>query len=378
MLRAVQPGFYGAAMRLRRLAGNDEVEALVPFDSRVHYQHMPLRGRDGFLFHRDHDAHDQLSATIVLRERQIRIWTEALESRFAWCRDNGAAARFLIIPEKHVVYADKLPLFTRVSPHRPAMQLLGALQGTVKDRTIYPVDALKAASLVQPTYLRTDTHWNAHGAHVAYRALTESLRDEIALETVAEDDLTWRQRPFVGDLGVRFAREQGESRSVLVQNPDHALIFQNHNFGRGAVHVYENKRRDLPHCVLFRDSFSNALIPYLMHGFSRLVAVSSLSCHYDLLEQEKPDVVLFAAIERFLATFGRGQTIEVPDDAARRPFVEFSGTPLEHFATDAREPWAAYCNFEAFAPWNIPPLVLNDHAATAESLPEMSQQREIG
>ena len=353
-LRRVQPLAYGTAMRLRALGRDDEIEAIAPFDSRILYQHTPLGGDDGFLFHRDHDALEQLSATIVLRRRQIDVWVEALEARLAWCKSHGAAMRFLVIPEKHVVYEDKLPRFTRVSRRRPAMQLFGALDEPVRRRTLYPLKELKAASRIKPTYFKTDTHWNAYGAFVAYSTLIESLREEIALETIREDELAWKERPFVGDLGVRYAREQGETRASLVPNAAHKLVFQNNNFGRGAIHVYENERRDLPTCVLFRDSFSSFLIPYLMHGFSSIVAVSSLSCHYDLLEKLKPDVVLFVAIERFLATFGRGRTIELPEDAARQSFFSFSGTRPDEIAPGFM---VFQGSFDAFGPGRMPPLV---------------------
>ena len=328
VLRSVQPIVYGTAMKLRTLRNDREAEAVAPFDSRIRFQHVPLKGRDGFLFHRDHDALDQLTANLVLRRRQLDVWIAALSGRLAWCAEHGSVMRFLIIPEKHVVYDDKLPRLIRVAPQRAAMQLLAAVEGDLRDRTFYPIEALRAASRVKPTFFKTDTHWNAHGAFVAYQALMDSLRPEIALETVGEGELVWKERPYVGDLGVRFTRERGETMITAEPTTNYRLAFQNHNFARGAVHVYENERRDLPTCVLFRDSFANFLIPYLMRGFSRLVAVSSLSCHYDLLEQEKPDVVLFVVIERFIATFGMGRTIELPEDEARVPFETFSGTDL--------------------------------------------------
>lgn len=355
-VRRVLPFAYSAAMRLRRWRGHEENKALAPFHSRIIFQHMPRTGRDGYLFHRDHDAMDQLSAAIMLRRREIDIWIAALRSRLDWCDRHQAAVRFLIIPEKHVVYEDKLPRFSRVSPRRPAMQLLGALQGSLREKVLYPLEALQAAGRTRPTYFKTDTHWNAHGAYVAYRELVASLRHEIELETVVEEDLQWKERRFVGDLGVRYARERGETRAALVPNPNHKLAFQNNNFGRGAIHVYENERRDLPTCVMFRDSFSNYLIPYLMHGFSNLVAVSSLSCHYDLLDQLKPDVVLFVSIERFLATFGRGETIELPEDAQRQSFQAFTGTPLDDVAPGLV---VFRSSLDALGPGRLPQLVFS-------------------
>ena len=78
VLRSVQPIVYGTAMKLRTLRSDREVEAVAPFDSRIRFQHVPLKGRDGFLFHRDHDALDQLTANLVLRRRQIDFWTAAV------------------------------------------------------------------------------------------------------------------------------------------------------------------------------------------------------------------------------------------------------------------------------------------------------------
>ena len=101
------------------------------------------------------------------------------------------------------------------------------------------------------------------------------------------------------------------------------------------MHVFASERADLPRCVLFRDSFSNALIPFLMQTFSRVVAVSTLSCLYDLLEHEKPDVVIFAVIERFLATFGKGKFLELPDDEDGVSFQALTGVSfdeLQHYA----------------------------------------------
>ena len=323
LLRSVQPLVYGSLMKLRTLGGNREAEAVAPFGSRIQFQHVPLKGRDGFLFHRDHDALDQLTANLVLRQRQIDVWIDALKVRHAWCDANGAAMRFLIIPEKHVVYREKIPRFLHPSPRRPAMQLLAAAAPDLAAKMLYPIDALRAASAIKDTYFKTDTHWTAYGAFVAYKALMESFPPERVLETVPESDLVWKDRPFVGDLGVRFSRERGETMSAVEPPSAYTLVFQNHNFSRGAVHVYESERRDLPTCVLFRDSFSNFLIPYLMKSFSRLVAVSSLSCHYDLLEQEKPNVVIFAIIERFIATFGmerRSSSPRIASEPRSRPF----------------------------------------------------------
>ncbi len=323
---ALRPALSNTLASLRAISGLGEPFAL--FDGRIRLQFVPVKGRDGFLFHRDHDVLEQLAGSLTLAPRQIAVWRDAFAARQAWCDANGAAMRVLFIPEKHVVYREKLPRFVKIAARRATMRLAAAAAPVLAAPPLYPVEALRAASARRRTYLKTDTHWTNFGAFVAYRVLAESLATSRDIEIASEAELVWKERRNIGDLGVRYQRERGETIEVAAPVARYTLAFQNHNFSRGAVHVYENERRDLPTCVLFRDSFSNALIPFLMRGFSRLVAVSSLSCHYDLLDHERPDVVLFVAIERFIATFGMGHTIELPEDAAGRPFEAFSGTAL--------------------------------------------------
>ena len=327
-LRRMQPTYYGLRLGLRTRLSGREARAPAPFDTRMWYHNLAIEGGDGYLFHRDHDAIEQLTGGLTFRRRQIDVWIEALRARIAWCEANASHFRMVIVPEKHVVHADKLPRRLSIAPERPVTQLLAALDPATARRVSYPVDLLRASP--RATFFKTDTHWTPHGAFLVYRHLIESLAPDIALDRIEGSDIVWRERPFVGDIGVRFDPERGELASFPDPGLTYSLVFQNHNFGRGAVHIYENARRDLPHCVLFRDSFANALIPFLMGSFSRIVAVSSLSCYFDLLEKEKPDVVLFLIVERFVATFGLADTIQLPDDLGNLRVADLLPQGAEH------------------------------------------------
>ncbi len=307
-----------------------EARPLITADERAMLHHMPIVGADGYLFHQDHDAIDQLTGALRFHDSQLAVWTQVLLRRAEWCERHGAVFREMIIPEKHVVYADKLPRSIRLSKRRAALQILGALEDSIRPRVLYPVEELRAAGDRQPTFFKTDTHWSSFGAYIGYAALVKSLGQDMDAPLYPVDAIEYVEKRYVGDLGVRFAVEREESASFLKRPAQPAPIYQNHNFGRGAVHIYESADRTLPTCVLFRDSFSNALIPFLAQNFSRIVAVSSMSYFYDLLEQERPDVVLSITIERFLATFGQGATLELPEDLLPgRTFAGSCGTELE-------------------------------------------------
>jgi len=52
--------------------------------------------------------------------------------------------------------------------------------------------------------------------------------------------------------------------------------------------------------VMFRDSFANALIPYLAEDFSRVAFVWDRDLDPELVLRERPDVVIQEIVGRFL------------------------------------------------------------------------------
>jgi hypothetical protein len=309
---------------------HNPASAKISVDTRIRLQHSVIVGKDNFLFHRDCDAIEQLTGALTYTPRHLEQWVSTVADRRIWCDSKNIVSRFLIIPEKHVVYQDKLPRTIRISKRRAAAQIISAAGPAFDNYILYPDESLRKARARKETFFLTDTHWTHFGAFIAYQELVRSISCDRPIEMVDEDELAWTEQAYIGDLGVRFDPERSETASMsqFITPLPYRLAYQNRKFGRGAVHIYESNRKDLPHCVLFRDSFANFLIPYLMKGFSRLVAVSSLSCHYDLLEVERPDVTILAVVERFLASYGMGGEIEMPQDQNGLSFEQCCDTDL--------------------------------------------------
>lgn len=301
-----------------------------PPDMRAMLRNMVLEGTDGYLFHRDQQAVEQVTGALPYAPTQLEQWVSTTETRKAWCDAQKIVSRFLIAPEKHVVYADKLPDGISISEQRPAAMLIAAASPWLSGHIIYPLEPLKLARQRHETHYVTDTHWNTFGAFVAYKDLMASLARDIELIQLDETDLAWASQRYVGDLGVRLEPERFEMAEVLGRGyPAHCkLALQNSKFERGNVQVFTNDRADLPTCVLFRDSFAYLLIPLLLESFSRLVAVSSLSVLYDLLRAERPDVVIVQVAERFLGSYWTPQGILMPEDLSGASFANFTGIDL--------------------------------------------------
>jgi hypothetical protein len=56
----------------------------------------------------------------------------------------------------------------------------------------------------------------------------------------------------------------------------------------------------LPKALVFRDSFSWQLIPFLSESFRSVVYVWTFDFLPELIEREQPDVVILECVERYL------------------------------------------------------------------------------
>ena len=304
-------------------------------DTRRRLASSVVVGRDGYLFHRDGHALQQVTGERPLTAAVLNRWVSSVETRKSWCEARGIAFRFLIVPEKHVVYADKLPPGIAISENRPVRQILQGLDAGTRSAAIYPLDELVAARTTRDTYFLTDTHWNTFGGLVGFRALSASLAAERPLSEIPESYVTWTPRETVGDLGVRLEPEHAETVDVIGINSLAVprVVFQNKVFTRGSMQVFETNRTELPRGVLFRDSFALNMIHVLLESFSRLVVIGSQSVQYDLLRAERPDVVISETCERFLGMPDPSQAIELPQDLDGPDFPSFTGAAFDDFVS---------------------------------------------
>ena len=288
-----------------------------------------IRGKNDFLFFTDHEAVEQVSGAAPLDAEELDVWTRTLTNRYEWCRQRGIEVRFLFVPEKHVAYSDYLPDI-EISENRPVVQILNSLSGPVRETCMYPVDELKAARQARELYYKTDTHWNNWGGFLAYDLLMDSLPARFDLKKITEDDLKVTQRKIIGDLGVRLEPDEEERSDVLAHATELPFkrIYDNSVFSRGNTSVFISPRVAAPRVVVFRDSFFNYILPHTIPVFSRTVAVSSLDMHYDLVESEKPDLVIFEMIERFVGNKeGSGKRV-LPRDG-EGSFSDLAGVALD-------------------------------------------------
>ncbi len=287
-----------------------------------------LSGRDGWLFLlRDTVDYPQrlpLPADLCGRnpfsESQLDRWVWAIEENRRRVEALGAHYVLMIVPNKQSVHGERhLPPRVRCERGPRRLQQLAAALSTRTDVTMLDLDEVFSAHAARGEQLwhLTDTHWDATGAVIGYRALLAAVEERLGRDLPdAIDDGAMRIDPMKGSgwglshmLGrVSEHREQAttlaplapRARSLGNELPDRA---------RGPLRPPERFRHeedDLPSVLALHDSFFGARFKSLLaESFSQADFVwhrglPGIGPDLDLVEQLKPDVVVHEMVERNL------------------------------------------------------------------------------
>ena len=265
-----------------------------------------LRGRSGYLFLQNdsNGVLEQVQGRRVLSPTELDQWEEFLCGIDGSARDLGVRVLYLVAPNKECVLAEHLPDGIVVSEGRPIRQLqaLAARLDLRSTRLVYPLEAMRRTGSHLATYPKGDSHWSDYGAAVALDALYEAIgldHDTSGASPGAEGfQVEFRNADLLSKLGGVCVEEQ----PVLRQRPAAVLVQDNGVLNTG-------RRRELRpggrpaasgHLLMLHDSFGEWLIPPLAERFGSTTAVWSASLARPMLEQEKPDLLLFERAERFL------------------------------------------------------------------------------
>lgn len=277
-----------------------------------------FEGRDGFLFLKDFDGVDVMGLYTdehALPESLYERWAAVLTRRRERFAQQGITYLTLIVPDAALVYSDKLPDDIKLADRSPFAQLAALLDGPTRQQTIYPLQTLIGGRDTEETFQSADSHWTDWGAWLGYldtvRALQRSLPQVRVLDP---DDVEWSTRQLFGALGAAMEQETAVPIPVAkVKKPAARVIKRVTNEIRHGYFISEQDAPDLPVAVILRDSGMAAPAKFFSEAFRRTIYVASENAVlYDLLEQEKPDVVIHELAERHL--------VIVPEEPSRNDF----------------------------------------------------------
>jgi integrase len=305
----VDEATWRAGAWLRR----DELSLLVPATFRRDGKY--LVGRNGRLFLGDDGSRTpaQHSGRLRFTDSQLDAWQHLLERRARALAQRDCAYLMLIPPNAHSVYPEDLPPAVPTAPERPVHQLLSRLAGRDSmPPVLYPLPELLERKPQVELFPRTETHWNEVAAFIAYDALVKALRDRVPMRRLEQEEFRFVELDGTGDLGVK-RRLPRRSPHLLAypRHPNARVVEDNLVESTGSLIATECPVAPDVRCVVFGDSYTYGLLPFLSESVRRLVFAQTPALDWTVIERERPDLVLTVISERFL--------IEVPDDDAEEP-----------------------------------------------------------
>lgn len=263
-------------------------------------------GVDGWLFYTGERTIENHVGALRLTPEELERWRRVLEGRRDFCERRGITYLLVVVPDKHAIYAEKLPPVYR-HPERAttADQLRAHLRGSSVE-PLWLEDRLLAAREREelPLYYRLGTHWNDLGAWVGYETILERLaprfpglapleRPTFGIDPAAKDD----------NFGSRLMLHAEMPQEIVAARPRRPLCARlvAHKEPPVPVNVWEcPERRRAPAAIVFHDSQGDWLEPYLADTFSRLTMISKGAFDRELVARERPGVVIEELGERRL------------------------------------------------------------------------------
>lgn len=287
-------------------------------------------GRGGWLFYDDGSALGAARADPPPTRQDKQAWLESLAVRSATAREAGAVYVTLVAPMKETVYPQfGPPWYQGPSRDRAAVVLSRLATASGAGEVVYPHAALaREAHWGLKVYSRHDTHWTGLGAYVAYAELMRRL-ETLGVAEGPRPLTDFSERHAGAPFQPRdMALMLGVASYVDVDYPELGVpgaeerLTVSHLGPRAdwtGPQVIDTGHPGKPVLLIARDSFSNALMPFLYSHFSRIVAthLQDGAFRRDLIDRYKPDVVVLEVIEGGILPAGAEAGAAPPEVSAR-------------------------------------------------------------
>jgi hypothetical protein len=269
-----------------------------------------LLGREGWLYlNRSDLGIESTRVAAPFTPQDLERWRQVLERRRDVLGQRGITYLFTVAPDKSTIYPEYLPpSVTRLNPQSRLEQLLEYLRRHSDVTAVDLRPPLLAAKRERPVYYQTDTHWNKWGAYVAYREIMAALpRRYPGLEAKPASRFSIERlaKKISGDLADMgglggYLREDDILLTPRSPGISRTVSSQSGRSGEIESCATESPDPDAPRLVMLHDSFGDNLQPLLAEHFRRATFFRTPKVSLQVLDREKPDLVIQQIVERSL------------------------------------------------------------------------------
>jgi len=277
------------------------------FKSSVHPQNVKF-GKSGWLFYNKIDGGIFSSYTHrnLFSNEELDSLAEVWENRKINLESKGIKYIMAVWPNKSTIYPEHLPLTMQAQIKDTLSKTDQILNFLRSAKSSIPFIAARSKLMEEKKknqlYRKLDTHWNQVGAFYAYHYFMEKTSDILGVVPYNLEDFTIKYHyeskgDLLSMLGICETNSFSETNPTLQLTDNNLTITKSEGKYKNSL-TFKNKKCDNRLKVLiFRDSFTDALIPFFKNHFYETHFVW-FDYQKHIVDTLKPDIVITSFVER--------------------------------------------------------------------------------
>lgn len=266
-------------------------------------------GKDGWMEYSGEGYLDDFQSAAPISAEKLSRTRQKINRLYQQLRDRNITLLIVIAPNKATIYPDKLPdEIQKINQRSYLDAFTDELQKNGPPVLLDLRPALLNGRKKQDVYYRTNTHWNAYGAFIAYTQIIQTLSKKIPLsEPYKITAFSKHSGLYVYDIsrliGMYNIKEKG-TELTLKNNP----IQWGKELNQDKIvpmQVATTAQETAPDLLIYSDSFGNGLRNFLPLHFHTTTYIQNSSTDLGVISFEKidaikPNVIIIEFVERSL------------------------------------------------------------------------------
>ena len=241
----------------------------------------------------------------LFSQEALEAFAESKLNYKEYLSSKGIKYLFVIVPNKHTIYFDKLPDYvTKQNSQSATDQLVTYLEKHTDVDVLDLRPYLQEGRKTHQVYYKSDTHWNHYGANIAQYAILSKIKailpDSNISPILLSDDQFKILKRSNGDLATFAKLEHTEDSPEPIFNSGCTPENKTSSNGTQGPFKFVCNPEGID-ALIFMDSFCYALFPYFTRQFRRSTYVWEKINPESLkkfLEEGKPKIVVEELVER--------------------------------------------------------------------------------
>lgn len=252
-------------------------------------------GKDGYLFFEE--TVDDILDVETLTEFDLTRLSVVLNNIHRSLDEVGVRSYVMVVPNKATVYDEYLPDYLKPIGKNDNLDRFLELELDMENIDLYNVLKNAKDTSTQPLYHKSDSHWNNFGAAIAYETMMDSAGHD-SLDLFAQSPQS--RNDWHGDLSKMLYPAMTVYDKQIYYDLPKKFIFSQAIRNFEDINIESKNPTQNGHLWMMRDSFANALIPYLSESWNQVNYSRAFPHDYRNVLVQQPDTLIIEIAQRNL------------------------------------------------------------------------------